>query len=120
MFARISSISAVFFLGFALMVSATPTPSPEMLAARGGQCNTGPLQCCNSVQQADAPGAAQLLKTLGVVVQGTTTMVGINCSPIPILGAATGTKCTQQPVCCENNNYNGLVNIGCSPINGDL
>ena len=51
MFARISSISAFFFLGLALMVSATPTPSPEMLAARGGQCNTGPLQCCNSVQQ---------------------------------------------------------------------
>ena len=50
MFARISSISAFFFLGLALMVSATPTPSVELLAARGGQCNTGSLECCNTVQ----------------------------------------------------------------------
>lgn len=56
----------------------TPSGSP-------GQCNTGPIQCCNSVTQANNPVAALLIGLLGIVV-GPTVAVGLTCSPLSIIG----------------------------------
>nr|AHZ18303.1 hydrophobin 7 [Tricholoma vaccinum] len=87
----------------------SPSGSPS-----GGQCNTGPVQCCNSVTTANHQDTSILLGLLGLVLDPS-ILVGLQCSPLNVLGVG-GNSCSQQPVCCENNNYNGLIVIGCSPI----
>ncbi|KAH8109101.1 hydrophobin, partial [Phellopilus nigrolimitatus] len=82
-------------------------------------CDTGSLQCCQSVQSAGSPSAANLLGLLGVVAQGVDVPVGITCSPISVIGVG-GDSCTADPVCCENNTFNGVVALGCTPINVGL
>ncbi|KAF9527754.1 fungal hydrophobin-domain-containing protein [Crepidotus variabilis] len=85
------------------------------------QCNTGSLQCCNSAQSASSLSGTLLglLGLLGVVVGDLTGEVGVTCSPITVIGAG-GSSCTAQPVCCTNNNFNGVVALGCTPINLNL
>ncbi|THH11957.1 hypothetical protein EW146_g7871 [Bondarzewia mesenterica] len=120
MFARVHSLFALFFLGLVLMVAATPAPALKPILARqlpASQCNTGDLQCCNTVESASAPSAATLLGLLGIVLQGVDVLVGLTCTPITVIGLGSGADCVQQPVCCENNNFNGLINIGCTPVN---
>ncbi|KIJ48516.1 hypothetical protein M422DRAFT_162685 [Sphaerobolus stellatus SS14] len=80
------------------------------------QCNTGDAQCCNSVSSASDPSTAALLGLLGAVVQGVDVLVGLGCTPITVIGAGQGANCAQQPVCCTNNSFNGVANIGCTPI----
>ncbi|KAF9528322.1 fungal hydrophobin-domain-containing protein [Crepidotus variabilis] len=114
---KLSTLACLITASFA---AATP------LVARGGsggspppptsQCNTGSIQCCNSVQSANSFAAAGLLALLGIVVQDVTAQVGLTCSPIDVIGIGSN-SCSSQPVCCENNSFNGVVAIGCSPIN---
>ncbi|KIJ46686.1 hypothetical protein M422DRAFT_84046, partial [Sphaerobolus stellatus SS14] len=81
------------------------------------QCNTGDAQCCNSVGAANSlPGASTILSLLGIVLQDVTADVALGCTPISVIGVGSGANCAQQPVCCTNNQFNGLINIGCSPI----
>ncbi|KAF8843450.1 hydrophobin [Paxillus ammoniavirescens] len=93
----------------------SPSGSPG-----GSQCNTGPVQCCNSVQTSGGGNEIDTLLTLLGLEVPAGTSVGANCSPISAVGTGSGASCTQQPVCCENNNFNGLVNVGCSPVNINL
>ncbi|KAH7925535.1 hydrophobin-domain-containing protein [Leucogyrophana mollusca] len=95
-----------------------PSPSSKPAGtAPTNQCNTGSVQCCNKVQDASDARKDGVLDFLGAKGLGVTGLVGSHCSPITGLGTGSGASCSQQPVCCENNHYNGLVNIGCSPIN---
>ncbi|THU75280.1 fungal hydrophobin [Dendrothele bispora CBS 962.96] len=80
------------------------------------QCNTGPVQCCNSVQSASDPAVAKQLALLGVVAQDVNALVGVTCTPISVIGVG-GNSCSAQPVCCENNSFNGVVALGCTPVN---
>ncbi|TFK51420.1 hydrophobin [Heliocybe sulcata] len=98
------------FAAIATLAVASPVPG------NSGSCNTGPVQCCNSVTSASDPATAGLLGLLGVVVQDVTASIGLQCSPITALGLGGGASCSQAPVCCENNAAGGLVNIGCVPI----
>lgn len=83
----------------------------------GGQCNTGPIQCCNTVATSGSQsGVDELLTLLGLSVP-VGTQVGASCSPISAVGTGSGAQCSGQTVCCEQNEWNGLVNIGCMPIN---
>ncbi|TFK26941.1 fungal hydrophobin [Coprinopsis marcescibilis] len=91
----------------------TPPPPPPPPPP---QCSTGPIQCCNSVQQANVPAVSALLGLLGIVVNPITALVGLNCSPLTVIGIG-GNQCNAQTVCCTNNSFNGLVAIGCTPIN---
>ncbi|KIJ48500.1 hypothetical protein M422DRAFT_247848 [Sphaerobolus stellatus SS14] len=91
-------------------IPSEPAPIPI------SQCNTGDAQCCNSVTSASDPSTADLLGLLGIVVQGVGVLVGTTCSPITVVGVGGGANCAQQPVCCTNNNFNGVVNVGCTPI----
>ncbi|OBZ77314.1 Fruiting body protein SC3 [Grifola frondosa] len=79
-----------------------------------GSCNVGSLQCCDSVESADSPEAIGLLGLLGIVVDGLDVLLGLNCSPLSIIGIGGG-SCDANPVCCENNNVGGLISIGCIP-----
>ncbi|EIW85893.1 fungal hydrophobin [Coniophora puteana RWD-64-598 SS2] len=92
--------------------------APATTVTAASQCNTGDIQCCNSTSSASDPATSLLLGLLGIVVQGVDVLVGIDCSPISVLSG--GSSCTAEPVCCENNNFNGLISLGCSPINLNL
>ncbi|KAF5326970.1 hypothetical protein D9619_004102 [Psilocybe cf. subviscida] len=107
-------LAALTTLAVVTLAAATPTGT-----APSNQCNTGSLQCCNSVQAADSKSIAGLLSLLGIVVGSLTGQVGVTCSPITVIGAS-GTSCSAQPVCCTNNSFNGVVALGCTPINLNL
>ncbi|PPQ74990.1 hypothetical protein CVT26_011773 [Gymnopilus dilepis] len=77
---------------------------PVLVVSQGGgdECTTGSLQCCSSFE---------LVTNVGDVVGG----VGINCSPVTVVGAG-GTSCSEQPFCCSGTTFNGLIATGCTPI----
>ncbi|KAI1798181.1 fungal hydrophobin [Ganoderma leucocontextum] len=110
MFSRIAPLALV---ALPLLAAATP------LEVRGGEppssCSTGPIQCCNTVEQASAPSAAALLGLLGIVLQDLTVLVGLTCSPITVIGVGGG-SCSAQAVCCQDNSTGGLISIGCVPV----
>jgi len=81
------------------------------------QCAVGHLQCCDSVQPAGSDAASQLLALVGANVQGVAVPIGITCSPISVIAVGAASNCAAQPVCCEDNNYNGVVAVGCTPVN---
>ncbi|KJA19436.1 hypothetical protein HYPSUDRAFT_217661 [Hypholoma sublateritium FD-334 SS-4] len=103
---------------FTTLSTLTTLALAAFAAASGAssQCNTGSLQCCNSVQNADAPAAAALLGVLGIVLQDVTAQVGLTCSPISAI-AVSGNSCSAQAACCTDNSFNGVVATGCTPIN---
>ncbi|KAF8966179.1 fungal hydrophobin-domain-containing protein [Flammula alnicola] len=131
MFSRVFTAFVYVFLTMTILAAAkpwdttyvisSPYPPATTTVASGpsNQCNTGSLQCCNSVQSASSSAVTTLLGLLGVVLSGVTGLVGITCSPITAIGAS-GTSCSEQPVCCENNSFNGIIAIGCTPININL
>ncbi|KAH8822408.1 fungal hydrophobin [Flagelloscypha sp. PMI_526] len=98
--------------------------SPVAMARRSqtsetpSQCNAGPVQCCSSVTHANDDTASFLLDYFKQDVSDDTA-VGMTCSPLSVIGIG-GNSCSSQPVCCENNNFNGIIAIGCSPININL
>ncbi|KAJ3512141.1 hypothetical protein NLJ89_g3696 [Agrocybe chaxingu] len=100
------------------IVPPLPTPLPA------SQCNTGPVQCCNSVGAANAGGLFGLLlgpvlNILGLSIDPINAIVGLTCNPISVIGIG-GNSCSAQPVCCQNNTFNGLIAIGCTPVNLNL
>ncbi|KAI6115104.1 hydrophobin-3 precursor [Pisolithus croceorrhizus] len=81
------------------------------------QCNTGAIQCCQSLQQADQ--SASLVQKCGLTVAEAAAqgLVGVNCSPLTVVGTGSGCQASAQTACCKNVYFNGGVNIGCSAIN---
>ncbi|PBK84057.1 Sc3 protein [Armillaria gallica] len=94
----------------------------HVLPRGGGEgvaCATGTVQCCDDTQsptELTAP-VSTLLGTLGVVIGQLTGNVGVSCVPITVIGVG-GTQCSSsnEVDCCSDNNYNGLVSLGCSPL----
>ncbi|KAH7911267.1 fungal hydrophobin [Hygrophoropsis aurantiaca] len=102
---------------------------PFALAALAGdsttQCNTGSAKCCNSTQTVQQAQQSGLLKSCGLSVAdldaaGITGLVGVDCSPLSVVGVGSGCQANQEPVCCSDNTFNGIANVGCSPINVNL
>ncbi|KAK0432512.1 fungal hydrophobin-domain-containing protein [Armillaria borealis] len=87
----------------------------------GAACATGSAQCCDSTQSPTDLSApvSTLLGLLGVVAGQLTGNVGVSCSPITVIGLGS-TQCSNQVVCCDSNNFNGLVSLGCTPLNVGL
>ncbi|KAH7917086.1 fungal hydrophobin, partial [Leucogyrophana mollusca] len=81
------------------------------------QCNTGPVQCCDSTTSAITPSLTTLLTSLGISASSVAVPIGLTCTPISVVGVGSGATCNAEPVCCENNNYQGVVALGCSPVN---
>ncbi|KAK0240747.1 hydrophobin-251 [Armillaria nabsnona] len=116
MFARISTLTLAV-LALPLLVASSVVPRQETnTTVTGGQCNTGSAQCCKSVQDPKSDAVQNVLGLLGIPIGDITAQVGLTCAPITVLGLGT-TQCANQPVCCSNNNFNGLVALGCTPIN---
>ncbi|PFH47731.1 hypothetical protein AMATHDRAFT_77057 [Amanita thiersii Skay4041] len=113
-----SRVAALFcFLFFATFVSATAVPRTDSPTG----CTTGSLQCCNSTEDSQnlSLGTNLLLGLLGVIVGDLVGLVGLTCSPITVIGTG-GTSCNAQTVCCTDTSFNGLIALGCTPININL
>ncbi|KAF9562994.1 fungal hydrophobin [Agrocybe pediades] len=88
-------------------------------------CNTGVVQCCQSLTANSATDLAQALGggllglSLSAIIGSITGTVGVNCSPLSLIGVS-GNTCSTQPVCCTNNFNGGLIQAGCTPINVGL
>ncbi|KAF8870415.1 fungal hydrophobin-domain-containing protein [Infundibulicybe gibba] len=121
MFARTSAIQVAVIAMIPLLAAATAVPRTTTPTTPASQCNTGGLQCCNSSQESSNTdlGLTSLLGLLGVVVGALTGQVGVTCSPISAIGLG-GNSCSAQPVCCSNNSFNGIVALGCTPVNLNL
>ncbi|KAJ3974321.1 hydrophobin 2 [Lentinula raphanica] len=106
------------FVSAVLATLAVATPTPDSRDEPASSCSTGDLQCCNSVQPATSTAASSLLALLGIVLQDVNVPVGITCSPIDVIGVLNGNDCNapSQAVCCHDNNYGGLVSLGCLPV----
>ncbi|SJL18340.1 uncharacterized protein ARMOST_21926 [Armillaria ostoyae] len=87
----------------------------------GAACTTGSAQCCESTQSPTDLSApvSTLLGLLGVVAGQLTGNVGVSCTPITVIGLGS-TQCSNQVVCCDGNNFNGLVSLGCTPLGAGL
>ncbi|KAI9570794.1 fungal hydrophobin [Boletus coccyginus] len=96
---------------------AVATAAPGVVEARDtvSQCNTSDQYCCNS----DITQTTSAVSGLLGILNGLNLGAGITCSPIGVIQVA-GNSCTQQPVCCTGNTFNGLVNVACTPINVNL
>ncbi|KAI0635188.1 fungal hydrophobin [Trametes polyzona] len=109
------SRAAAFALG-ALPILAVATPLEVRGGSGGSSCSTGPVQCCNSTVDADSASGNLLLGLLGIVLGDLTGLIGLNCSPLSVVGVGSGNACSSNAVCCTNNNVGGLISIGCLPI----
>ncbi|KAH7912637.1 hydrophobin [Hygrophoropsis aurantiaca] len=113
MFTRTFAVLAVAGLALA--------SGPNRLARDGSsQCNTGGIQCCNQTQTSQQAQASGLLGLLGLNLGDIGAGIAAGCSPISAVGLGSGCQANQEPVCCTGNTFNGLINIGCSPVNVGL
>ncbi|KAF9562988.1 fungal hydrophobin [Agrocybe pediades] len=105
----------------ALAVAASPifAAATPVVEARDGDCNTGSTLCCNQVQASNSTSITQLAGLLGIALPSLGLLAGLSCSPLNILGIG-GNSCSSQPVCCSQNNFGGLLALGCNPINLNL
>ncbi|KAN0137824.1 hypothetical protein V8E53_004308 [Lactarius tabidus] len=79
-------------------------------------CNVGEQHCCDTVNDVKEVQKLGLLGLAsGISLTDLTGVFGTNCSPM--FWAEGGGKCNAQPICCDNNNIEGLVAIGCSNVN---
>ncbi|KAG7440781.1 fungal hydrophobin [Guyanagaster necrorhizus] len=123
MLSRLSTVSlALLALPLLAATSVVPKQSTNTTVS-WGKCNTGSAQCYKSrfelidiVHQPKSSAAQNVLGLLGIPIGDITAGVSLTCGPITVIGLGT-TQCANQPVCCGNNDYNGFVSLGCTPIN---
>ncbi|KAG2143528.1 fungal hydrophobin [Suillus bovinus] len=84
--------------------------------ADAGQCNTGNIQCCESATTVQKYNANAIKSGLATIPTDVTGLVGLECSPLIVVAGGAGCEASQEPMCCSNEEYNGVVNVGCSPI----
>ena len=126
-----SRVVAVATLGLPLLAAATPL---ELEARQGApqSCTTGSIQCCQQTQsvsvqnhnrsraltfqlQANSAFVGIILGLLGIVLGDVTGLVGLDCSPISVIGVNSGNACSANTVCCENNNVVSITS-GIHPV----
>ncbi|PPR04756.1 hypothetical protein CVT24_007111 [Panaeolus cyanescens] len=108
MFSKVAIFITALFAASAL---ATPIES---------SCNTGPVQCCGALHAPTSAAGTQALGLVTVLVQNLSGQVGVDCNPITAIGLGSGANCASGPVCCEQNDFNQLVGVNCSPVTVQL
>ncbi|KAI0363041.1 hydrophobin 1 [Pilatotrama ljubarskyi] len=106
----------MFSHAVALTISALPLLAAATPLEARQSCDTGSLQCCDSAEKAGSAAGAALLGLLGIVVQDANVLLGVNCSPITVIGVGGGSSCSATTVCCDDNSHGSLVSIGCVPV----
>jgi len=113
-------ISLIATIAAASTVAAAATPVardglnllPPPTVPSVSQCNTGSVQCCNSTTSASDPSVAFLSGLLGLV-PNLALPIGLTCTSVLL----NSNQCNNSPVCCSNVYQQGLIAVGCSPIN---
>lgn len=59
----------------------------------------------NISTQASSPKGADALAALNIVVQDINVVLGLQCSPISIIGVGLSASCGNQAVCCKDNGH---------------
>ncbi|TBU30085.1 fungal hydrophobin [Dichomitus squalens] len=108
-----SRLAAFVVVALPILAAATPLEGRNEPAS---SCATAPVQCCDTVEKASDPSISKELGLLGVVVQDVDALVGLTCSPITVIGVGSGSSCSANAVCCDDNSFGGLVSIGCVPV----
>lgn len=112
MFARITIVSAV--LGLAVLTLAVPSPSGWSDQSLTAECNTGGVQCCNTIESSESESVSSVLAQQGFILQGQNIPIGLNCDSFAT--DSVGSNCATQPVCCDKTLVGGF-GINCNPIN---
>ncbi|KAI0087320.1 hypothetical protein BDY19DRAFT_995020 [Irpex rosettiformis] len=95
----------------ALPILATPVP-----VVSRADCSTGSIQCCQSTESASSAMDTALFESMEVVLQDLNVPLDLDCSPVSVIRAGSGSACDTSPVCCEINDDGGLTYIGCVSI----
>ncbi|TFK71001.1 fungal hydrophobin [Pluteus cervinus] len=103
----------------ATTVTLTPTPTNIPIPPNACTADVGTLLCCSNLGSASSIGIGSILGLFGIILTTLDALVGVNCSPLQILGTG-GSTCTAQPVCCADVEYNGAIGVGCIPVNVNL
>ncbi|KAF8418141.1 hydrophobin [Boletus edulis BED1] len=111
--------STILFSAIALVGVATAVPTALEARTGSNTCNSGSVNCCQSVQSSSSSVIIELFGFLGLPMPAGNTQIGLTCSPVTLGGTSTGSICTQQTVCCTGNTFYG-VSTACSPININL
>ncbi|RPD65519.1 fungal hydrophobin [Lentinus tigrinus ALCF2SS1-7] len=97
-------------------VTVTATAPGATVTQPADVCSTGSIQCCQSTEKANSAAGSAFLGLLGIVLKDTNVLIGLDCSPITVVGVGSGNSCSASTVCCENNNVGGLISVGCVPV----
>jgi hypothetical protein len=109
--------TSVVALSSAIIASAMPSGHSVTTTTRAeSDCETGSLQCCNSVHKASDPEITNMLGPLsGILYPDPNTNVGVACTPLSVIGLNSN-SCTAQPACCGNLVISGLLTSPCTPF----
>lgn len=69
-------------------------------------------ECSQVSKYNDASG----ILGLAAIAADVTALVGLNCSPVSVVGTGAGCEANQEPLCCSNNKYvrafpEGLITV---------
>ncbi|KAG7088157.1 hypothetical protein E1B28_012179 [Marasmius oreades] len=107
LFNKLLTLSAVTCLAAATAIRRTD----------GGDSCPPSLQCCQQAVEASDPVATTILGLLNIVLDDLNVLVGLNCSPITVIGSGNGACSTGgTTVICNDNSHGSLISIGCIPI----
>ncbi|THG97946.1 hypothetical protein EW026_g4143 [Hermanssonia centrifuga] len=92
-----SKLAAFIALASPLLAVATPAA-----VAR----NTAPANpttaCCSSTVSSDSAQGIAALSSIAVILSGLAVPIGLDCSPISVVGVGSGSACDSDPVSCSN------------------
>ncbi|KAH8118784.1 fungal hydrophobin [Phellopilus nigrolimitatus] len=111
-FTKLNGLLAL--LALPILAAATPWATPTTsvpITTTVTVTSTATSTAVPATARPARPSSAEL----GVLVDGLDVLLGVTCSPITVVGGVAGT-CSASPVCCENNNFNGVVAVGCVPV----
>ncbi|KAI0777031.1 fungal hydrophobin-domain-containing protein [Irpex lacteus] len=106
---HIMKFTVATVLALPLLAVATPVALETRQSA--GNCNTGPIQCCQQTISVSSSQANLLAGLLGIVLGTVEGLVGLGCSPISVIGVGSGSACNASPVCCENNDVVSVLTL---------
>ncbi|KAG7087846.1 hypothetical protein E1B28_013784 [Marasmius oreades] len=110
-----------FFAVSALSTLAAATAIERRTGQPNEQCPG--LQCCQQTGLASSSSIISAVTAIDPLALLTlllsvpaSVLVGVNCSPITVIGGGNGACSGGTTVVCNDNSHGGLLNIGCVPI----
>ncbi|KAG7094394.1 hypothetical protein E1B28_007994 [Marasmius oreades] len=110
----------MMFNKFFAISALTSLAAATALPGGGGGSGGSETQCCKQVQQAsdvDPITKSTILSLIGIDLDDVTGIVGLNCSPITVIGGHNG-ACSggTTEVNCTDNSHGNLISLGCIPV----